>query len=114
MNGKEALKKAKKILMEEGFNQKVLDNLNIIEKDLDRLMVYDIQQEQTDKWLENARKKLEVLEIIKEKRVNMSLIYFQKDYLDYNEHIVRMGAVTASKTLTETEFNKIKEWLENE
>ena len=57
---------------------------------------------------------LEVLDIIIKKRVNMSLIYFQKDYLDYNDHIVRMAAVTASKTLTKAEFDLIKERLKND
>ena len=50
-----------------GLTEKYKDEcFKTIAKALNRLIVYDIQQKQTDEFLDSAREKLKALEIIKE------------------------------------------------
>jgi hypothetical protein len=55
------------------------------------------------------KKDLEVLEIIKKKRVNVGLVAICETYKDYCRWFVEEHK--GMQPLTETEFNLIKEWL---
>jgi len=62
---------------------------------------------------------LEILEIIKKKRVDIRLLSECKILKEYNDVIAQNyvsdeEAEWHNELLTETEFNLIKEWLENE
>ena len=85
----------------------VNDDFHIIEKELQRLMVYDIQQEQTEKWLENANKKHKAFEIMKNKRVDMFVIH-SNSLQDYNNYIKHHRV---NGELTQEEYDLLKEVL---
>ena len=85
-------------------------------KGLKALKEYRAQQQgvnvYADELLDIVEKELKALDIIIDKKVNMSLLYLQDTCQDYNDHIVRMLATTASKTLTQEKYDLLKEVLE--
>ena len=86
MTSKEALKELKENAQE--ICKWELDRLNIIEKDL------------------------EVLEILKSNVVSLNMITIFETCIGYNDWAKEYHRY--SSLLTEEEFNKLKEWLENE
>ena len=64
---------------------------------------------------EENRKKLEILQLIKDKKVNVGYLMGYKDYSKYKEALDNKWTIIkqlSSCPLTETEFNLIKERLE--
>ena len=59
-------------------------------------------------------KELKALEIIKEKKVNVSLLFNTKNHWDYNDYICRAQIYlqSNSKCITQEEYNLLKEVLE--
>lgn len=62
-----------------------------------------------------VKRSLKALEIIKEKKVNVSLLLNSQTLADYNEYVARSAANINSlcKFLTQEEFNLLKEVLKN-
>ena len=105
-----------------------LPNFEIIEKDLEEYeklqgmheelaISYNKLCEEKMKWL----KSLEILEIIKDKRVNVDHLHFCINLCANDKRPNESALKTYNEDndsfdndLTETEFNLIKEWLENE
>lgn len=66
--------------------------------------------------IEQVRKSLEVLEIIKKKEVNIGLLkgILHSDIHTHTASYYNSYFVANYRHLTQEEFNKIKEWLSNE
>ena len=87
-----------------------LANLNIIEKELKRLDKIDnepIVPIHINRYNELSDKK-DVLEIIKEKRVNVEALFYSSSCEDYNKHY------THYEDLTPEEYNIVKEIMIND
>ena len=67
----------------------------------------------TEKEIEIIEKELKALEIIKEKKVNVSLLFNTGNHWDYNDHVIRSQIYlnSNSKCLTQEEYNLLKEVL---
>ena len=86
MTSKEALYDLTELVNDENdYFNKALDLRDVIEKDL------------------------EILEIIKNKRIDMELLIKVVIFNDYRIYNFELG--NSTRELTETEFNLIKEWL---
>ena len=59
---------------------------------------------------EEIKKELQAFEIVKEKRVDLLQLDYSETVDDYNEYMLRVGG--GYYTLTEEEFNLLKEVLE--
>lgn len=81
MKSKEALSKIKNILREDEFSWDYIEELEKIEEDLN------------------------VLEILKNKKVNVMVLDHLNNVKQYNEWRVN------DRSLTEEEFKKLKEWV---
>lgn len=67
------------------------------------------------KCLEKLADRLEVLDILKDREVDLSWLVWTGNYVDYNERFKIMNNDLRSHYhLTEDEYVKIKEWLEDE
>lgn len=65
-----------------------------------------------EKDLQQIKQDLEVLEIIKNKRVTLNHIYWSKNYEEYLSYLTVWEKVRPENYLTKEEFNKLKQWLE--
>ena len=118
--GLEALKVIYDLEDLQGGRDVFWESYRIIEKELQRLMVYDIQQEQNEKWLENAKKKLKAFEIMKNKRVNVRAIIgilenkcTWEQYMDEEDDTNTSGHQFSRDRLTREEYDLLKEVIEN-
>lgn len=57
---------------------------------------------------------LEILEIIKKKVVDIGWVITFNNQIEYNKRVKTWSSNSNGYFLTEEEFNKLKEWLENE
>lgn len=76
----------------------------------------DFYKRRDKQWKQDVNKninKLKAFEIIKSKRVNVSLLLNVKDVYDYNDHVIRSRAYlhSLSETLAKEEFDLLKEVL---
>ena len=99
----------KKVLIDNELKEKY----DIIEKDLEDYEYLEQSNEELQKLNTNYGKRIykleEVLDIIIKKQVHIARVNKCDNILQYN-----MGTTYEERYLTETEFNKIKELLENE
>ena len=75
-------------------------------KEIDELPETEFYTAKPIEFSNVSDKKLEALEIIKEKRVNLDLFYYSKNLEDYNRNIT-----TNNRLLTQEEYALLKEVL---
>lgn len=125
MNSKEALERIKNwyvLQMTQGNEFLLRDNeeemFNVIKQDLDRLELKEYENEQLyknrerdhliySKLKEEKEKQDKILQIIKEKRVDIQLLKDSKNLNDYNWCVH-----TKDRALTKEEYDLLKEWFE--
>lgn len=71
------------------------------------------EYENIDESPKHLAKVKQAFDVIKEKRVNVSLLLNTKDYYDYNDHVCRAQIYlhSYSKCLTQEEWNFLREVL---
>ena len=97
-------------------NPKITENeiTKFAEKSQDSKRIQKLgQYEDIDENPEHLAKVSKALEIIKEKKVNVSLLFNTNNYLDYNDHVCRAQIYLRSNAecLTKEEYNLLKEVL---
>jgi len=97
-------------------NPKITENeiTKFAEKSQDSKRIQKLgQYEDIDENPEHLAKVSKALEIIKEKKVNVSLLFNTNNYLDYNDHVCRAQIYLHSNAecLTKEEYNLLKEVL---
>ena len=84
----------------------------------------DLDYDENNQWLKNvieglkqAEKDLEVLEILKNKNVNICLIKDCYSLQDYNDTCIYLRSysnqISKSILITKEEYDLLKEWIEN-
>ena len=91
---------------------KGLEALERLYKESNRAFGWE-REEQHKKDKVAIEKELKRLEIIREKKVNMSLLFNTKSHWDYNDHVTRAQIYLQSNSicLTQEEYNFLKEVL---
>ena len=88
----------------------ILEDFDLIESALKRLETLEEEKQSFDRQLE---KKLKALEIIKEKSVDVGFLQWHSSVDSYNSYIVEHAWTKHTRTLTQGEFDLLKEVLEN-